>query len=64
MFRACLAVVLLSFSLTSLADVKAGQMATHFKMPGMKTGNLTRLKNYRGKVMSLEFWAYWCGPFL
>ncbi len=64
MFRACLAVVLLSFSLTSLADVKAGQMATHFKMPGMKTGNLTRLKNYRGKVLHQRSQHYWCGPFL
>jgi thiol-disulfide isomerase/thioredoxin len=62
MFRACLAVILLSFSLTSLAAVKAGQMAPNFKLPGMKTGNLTSLKYYRGKVVYLDFWASWCGP--
>ena len=62
MFRTILMALLVLFSASTFAAVKAGDMAPNFKLPGMKTGNLTSLKYYRGKVVYLDFWASWCGP--
>lgn len=42
------------------ADV-AGRRAPHFTLQDIK-GNTVRLKDLRGKVVLLNFFATWCGP--
>ena len=42
-------------------DVGAGPMAPDFSLPDL-TGKMVTLKQYRGKVVVLDFWATWCPP--
>ncbi|MBI5892913.1 MAG: TlpA family protein disulfide reductase [Deltaproteobacteria bacterium] len=41
--------------------VDAGMQATEFTLPDLK-GQMKSLKDYRGKVVFLNFWATWCKP--
>ncbi|MEK6531112.1 MAG: TlpA disulfide reductase family protein [Deltaproteobacteria bacterium] len=41
--------------------VVAGKDAIDFTLPDLK-GNLRSLKDFRGKVVFLNFWATWCKP--
>ncbi len=42
-------------------EVGAGPMAPGFSLKDM-SGNDVSLKQYRGKVVLLDFWATWCPP--
>ncbi|MCB1215537.1 MAG: TlpA family protein disulfide reductase, partial [Deltaproteobacteria bacterium] len=40
---------------------KVGEEAISFVLPNME-GQQISLKDFRGKVLLLNFWASWCGP--
>jgi PKD repeat protein len=43
------------------AVVPVGGIASDFTIVNHKTGQPLRLSDYRGSIIVLEFWAYWCG---
>lgn len=45
----------------SFEPVKPGTESIDFTLPDLK-GNPVSLKDYRGKVVFLNFWATWCQP--
>jgi thiol-disulfide isomerase/thioredoxin len=47
---------------TSVFAVSQGDMAPNFKLKNLASGKAETLKEYRGKVVYLDFWASWCGP--
>jgi peroxiredoxin len=44
-----------------IQPVKGNQMAPNFSLEDL-SGKKANLKQYRGKVVFLNFWATWCGP--
>ena len=54
-------IVLLLFLCTCGNDTGSGPLAPDFLLKDM-AGNKVTLKQYRGKVVLLDFWATWCPP--
>ncbi len=40
----------------------AGKPAPEIEATDLDTGRPVKLADYRGKVVVLDFWGYWCGP--
>ena len=63
--RTLLFFILLSSPLLTLADTATrqhtGQPAPDFSLKDLQ-GNTHSIKQWRGKVVVLNFWASWCGP--
>jgi peroxiredoxin len=51
----------LPFALVHAADVVPGYPAPEFTLKSLKDKNLS-LKELRGQVVMINFWATWCGP--
>ncbi len=49
------------FSKAGIQPVKAGTRAPVFSLENLN-GKKSDLRQYRGKVVFLNFWATWCGP--
>ena len=54
-------VVFLPFTLLYAADISPGQQAPEFTLKSLKDRNLS-LKELRGQVVMINFWATWCAP--
>jgi thiol-disulfide isomerase/thioredoxin len=44
-----------------IAAEESGVPAPDFELPDLE-GNVSRLSDFKGKVVVLNFWATWCGP--
>ena len=53
--------ILCGFNLGCQKEADAGPMAPDFSLSDL-SGNEISLKQYRGRVVLLDFWATWCAP--
>ncbi len=44
-----------------ISQIKGGKRAPDFSLPDLQ-GRKVGLKQFRGKIVLLNFWATWCGP--
>jgi thiol-disulfide isomerase/thioredoxin len=55
-------IVLVNFCLYGLGPASIGKLAPDFTLKELKSGKNISLKDYRGKIVILDFWASWCSP--
>jgi len=60
LLRTCLVIGFL-LSIACIKDTNAQQMAPDFSLPDL-TGETVSLKEFRGKIVLVDFWATWCLP--
>jgi thiol-disulfide isomerase/thioredoxin len=46
----------------TLKQKMAGKLAPEIEATDLDTGKPVHLADFRGKVVVLDFWGYWCGP--
>jgi peroxiredoxin len=59
--RLVAAFLLLSWTVTQAAELALGGQAPEFTLKSLKDKNLA-LREFRGQVVMINFWATWCGP--
>lgn len=57
-----LAVAALAGIALCASSADAAQIASDFKITNRKTGNPITRNDFAGKILFLDFFAYWCGP--
>ena len=59
--RALISLIIILLFAGCNRKVDAQQNAPDFTLPDL-SGNMVSLKEYRGKIILLDFWATWCPP--
>lgn len=58
----CLTALVLQAATSLSQVVPVGGIARPFTITNLETGQPIRLEDFAGKVLLLDFFAYWCGP--